>query len=138
MEHAKNCQEMSSELIEMRFQRITSVTCTKTGYEKRRAEHGNAEETGHQFELRIFFVINSVRPFPFPFCLKHSNFLLLVQPLWASQNKDSGNRRLKCVLAEAVGLYIDLKQTAVKLKGLTSIQYGCLLCIQSKSMNPKQ
>lgn len=69
--------------------------------------HSNTEETGHQFVLRIFFIITSVRPPPSPFCLKHTNFLLSVQPVWATQNKNSGNRSLKCVLAEAVGLYID-------------------------------
>lgn len=77
------------------------MTCMKIGNEKTWAGHGGTEETGHQFGLRIFFSITSMRPYPSLFFLKRSNFLLLTQPVLITQNK-SGNRSLKCVLAEAV------------------------------------
>lgn len=80
---ARNGQEVGSEL---RLRRITSMTCRKTENEKTWAEHSNMEETGHQFELRIFFIITCMRPSLSPLCLKCCSFLLLVQSVWAACN----------------------------------------------------
>lgn len=135
-EVVKNCQDTGSELRGMRLQRVTSMTWMKTRNEKTWAERINTEEAGHQLGVRIFFFNYNFKSFPFSFQFE-TQWLSVIGTCLGYSNKYFRNRGLKCVLAETVGLYRDLK-TLVKVKRSFIYLYDCLLYAQSKSVDPKE